>query len=373
MSDPLESMSPGIVALLWAGRVLGAFVVVCSLLPLLPTGSWLVRACDFPRAQLAMLSVVPLVIIAGVAVRHGARLEAGLSIVLLLAAMCWQGWHVIRYTPVWTPTVPTGDVADLRLLVCNLDYENDRHDAVRQAITDTDADVLLLIEINDTWREACSDVAETYPFRIETIRDDGLGLALWSRQPLKDERIEHRVLDDRPSIDATIMVNDRPLRFIGVHPTPPGLSKRGEDGRHDSRIRDAELVLVARDVAQDPDASWLVAGDFNDVAWSHTTQLFERLSGLNDPRVGRGMFSTYHAEYALLRYPLDHVFVSAGIHVTRLDRIRLPGSDHFAMLAELGMTGAAEGTEPNADNEDRREAETMVDEGLEDAAELEGR
>ena len=52
------------------------------------------------------------------------------------------------------------------------------------------------------------------------------------------------------------------------------------------------------------------------------------------------MFSTFHAEHPLARYPLDHVFHSRDFTLKELRRLGYTGSDHFPILVELAFTPA---------------------------------
>jgi hypothetical protein len=75
----------------------------------------------------------------------------------------------------------------------------------------------------------------------------------------------------------------------------------------------------------------------NDVAWSRTTKLFQKMSGLLDPRVGRGFFNTFHAHIPLLRFSLDHIFHSSEFRVRKLKVLADVGSDHFPVFVELSL------------------------------------
>jgi len=122
-------------------------------------------------------------------------------------------------------------------------------------------------------------------------------------------------------------------------------------------------VLVAREV-EGHDGPLIVAGDFNDLAWSYTTKLFQRLSGLLDPHIGRGFYPTFHARYPPLRWPLDHAFHSEHLAFVELRRLGAGGSDHFPMLLELAVvpSAASEQEAPDAEAEDHEQAEETIDE-----------
>jgi hypothetical protein len=97
--------------------------------------------------------------------------------------------------------------------------------------------------------------------------------------------------------------------------------------------RDAVSSCRARDPPAGEPA--IVAGNLNDVAWSHVRRLFRRLGDMLDPRIGRGLYATLNARRPLLRWPLDHIFFTGEFRLVRLERMGFIGSDHFPILVEL--------------------------------------
>jgi hypothetical protein len=131
-------------------------------------------------------------------------------------------------------------------------------------------------------------------------------------------------------------------------------------GRTDER--DVELILVGRQAKASRYAS-IIAGDLNDVGWSQTTQVFQKVSGLLDPRKGRGLYATFHADYPFLRYPLDHLFHAAEFRLRHMEVLEHFGSDHFPLLMELMYEPERQGEQdvPQMDEQDHEQADEKVE------------
>jgi hypothetical protein len=125
--------------------------------------------------------------------------------------------------------------------------------------------------------------------------------------------------------------------------------------------RDAELIVAAREIAAEGTPS-VVAGDFNDVPWSRPCRIFQKLSGLLDPRLGRGLYNTFNAHSWISRWPLDHVFFSAEFRLVRIERQQATGSDHYPLLVELSYEpeGTGEQAARAMQSGDKSVAETLV-------------
>ena len=354
--------------------ILGAACVAligATLLPRLRLGHWWVRVFDFPKLQLAAVAAGLALVTAAFASLHAWETSDSVLVSVFTLTAIWNAGHMLPFTVLWRREIPASDPPhhddDLTLVVANVRVDNDARAEVEGALRTIDPDILLVIEIDDAWAHALETYAATFPHRVDVPRPDGLGLALWSKAPMSDTRVRHLISEKRPSIWATLDTpGGTPLRFVGVHPTPPGLDDDTGDGKRDSRVRDAELVRLADEVAAQNDDAWMIAGDFNDVAWSHTTRLFKRLSGLLDPRVGRRLLTTYHAQRPHLRFPVDHVFLSPALSIGDLSRVRLAGSDHFAIVARVRVTSGARPS-PTPSDSDHEEKHEVIEEGVRDA------
>lgn len=342
-------------------------IVIATAAPLLRHGAWWIRALEFPRAQMAVLG-------AAVGAVAWFQLDRSDDVVRFsLAALAVSlGWHLVRIAR-YTPLVPkqlVGEVEGapgrdaLRLISCNVYQFNREAERLLEVLRDRRPDVILLLEVDDWWAQQLEPLHEHYPYRLNQAQDDTYGLILLSRLELDKAEVRFLRRENIPSVKAwVILPSGRRVRLYGMHPEPPY-----PEFAQTSRQRDAELLSVAEEISESPDEPTVVIGDLNDVAWSRTTRLFQRTSGLLDPRIGRHPMNTFPANLPLLRFPLDHVFVSK--HFALADFARLPNihSDHFPVLCEVSIDALAEEEHepPQPENGDEVETEEVFEEAEEE-------
>lgn len=357
----------------WLLRCLAVLLLLLTVLPFVSSGQWYVRVWDFPRLQILIATVV--VMLAWLLLsftKWNNGLEILVWIILLVPCLLWQGSHLLRFSPLWSvevPSVSQESPSHVKVMVANLKYENQDYQGAIEVVQEVAPDVLVLLELHEPWSNGLRPLHQDYPYRVQEVRGEGLGMGLWSKTPLDNIEKRYLVSDRRVSIWATTEIEGQEIHITGVHPTPPGLKDSTGDKRRDSRVRDAELVLVAREITDQPKQRTIVAGDFNDVAWSHTTRLFQRLSQMRDPRVGRSFLGTFPVDFPPARMPIDHVFASDGFGLLSMSRQVIPGSDHFAVVADFSLRpfdNAPERTK-RPEKDDHQEAQKMIKEGEEDA------
>lgn len=345
----------------WIVAIATLILALATVLPTLPFAWGFIRICDFPRLQIGMLALLllPLTLVAvpDAAISYGlAAVQAGIAGVQFAICLRFTPLHPKRSKPYRPAADDAGAPSDVvRILTANVKQSNRDFPRLIQEIEAADPDIVILLEIDRRWQDGLQPIRARFPHRLEQPQENSYGMVLYSKLPLDEPAILFRVLDDVPSMRATVALpSGERFRLHAVHPEPPV-------PHADTLGRDSEVILVSREVADDPLPS-VVAGDLNDVAWSHTTRRFQRLSGLLDPRVGRGLYNTFDARYRLLRWPLDHLFHDARFRLAAMRRLPDIGSDHFPMLFEIALTPepAAEEAPSPPSQSDREEARNVT-------------
>ena len=310
-------------------QILAVLVAAGTFLPLIRSDVWVVRGWDFPKIQLFAAGAVLLAALLWTGV--SGWWWDGAAVALLSLALTFQLSWMVRYTPLHKVTVPrsVGEPA-LKVLISNVLMSNRNGEALVELVRRQQPDILIALEVDEWWNGQIARLADDYPHSVELPQDDTYGMVVRSRIPLIEPRVERLVRTNIPSVHADIRIaGDVRVHLHVVHPKPPF-----PDEDTSSTERDAELLIVARRVEQQSGPA-IVLGDLNDVAWSRTTKLFQKTSGMLDPRMGRGFFNTFHAGHWWMRWPLDHVFITPHFQVRRIERLRLDGSDHFSIYVEF--------------------------------------
>jgi len=349
-------------------QIMAIVVIWLSFWSLIPRDEWWIRGADFPRLQILVLGFIAFVLF--LLVDHPWTAFNQLLFVGLIAALAYQLKMVLPYTFVWKKQVKQvkQDQLDpdrqISLIVSNVLTTNTKYHLLIEQIQTHQPDLVLTLETDQAWQDALAVIEPDYPYRVPVPLDNLYGMHLYSKLELSETEVKFILSDEIPSIHTKVMLRSgQPVQLYCLHPKPPSPTEA-----KDSTLRDAELLIVG-DQIKDLDESCIVMGDLNDVAWSRTTRLFQRISGLLDPRVGRRYVNTFHADYPLLRWSLDHVFHSTDFALVHMERLKHVGSDHFPvyLVLQTGRVFEHHQEELEKTDQDDQEAKEAIQEGIEKA------
>ncbi len=341
--------------------VLALLLVFATALPLLRFDQWWIRVFDFPRAQISVAGIALLALYLCFWDMH--RIFETVVLGLLVLAVGYQVFKMLPYTELVPYQVlaagsPSEDTS-LKLLVANVLMGNRESKAFLNIVREYDPDIILTVETDQWWERALRTLEDSYPHTLKNPLDTTYGMLLYSRLEMIDPEIRFILKDSIPSMHMQVVLPSGAQVFMHfVHPDPPNPEYATE-----TTERDAELLIIGRETEK-RNKPTIIAGDFNDVAWSYTTALFQKASGLLDPRIGRGMYNSFNARNPLLRWPLDHVFHSDHFKLVRIERGPAWGSDHFPIFIELSLEPEAESEQDEPDT--NHSEEELVEDKIED-------
>lgn len=334
--------------------------VISTMLPFLPANHWTVRIFDFPRLQIAALSLLCMAL--GLLFQQSDNLLLRIMELLNFLCMCYQIKKISAYTRLNRPQVVRyrgeADERTVSLLTSNVLTPNRESGKLLALIDRWQPDIVLTLESDSWWERQLAVLETSYAYTVKIPLDNLYGMHLYSRLTLRNVEVRHWVQEDIPSIYAEVQLRSGEwINIYCLHPMPPSPTESAT-----STNRDAELLLVGQEITES-DMPVLVFGDLNDVAWSSTSRLFQKTSGLLDPRVGRGLYSTFHAKWPFMRWPLDHIFHSNDFMMREIRVLPEIGSDHFPVYGSFQYHPAAEALqqEPEADGEDHQKAQEKID------------
>lgn len=325
-------------ALMVVFTIISCLLVLIALLSTLynSTSIWWIKSTNFPRQQLFLLGFIMLLLLP-IIIEKRSR-NAWLMAFSIFLTLVIHGSFIVPYTPLTKTEVKSYVHNSVRqedkvaLFIANVYMKNRNAEGLFRIINKANPNVIFLVETDKWWQQAMQPLRKDYPYVVEYPLNNTYGLLLYSKYRLLEPKVLFLEKPTVPSVQAKVeLPNKRVFIFYGIHPVPPVPSNLYPDNIGE---KTDELSKLAQMIKQEQ-LPVIVAGDFNDVAWSATSRLFSKDSKLKDVRTGRGPFNSFNANSLIFRWPLDHIFVDSQFNLFSLARFDNFGSDHFPVFVEL--------------------------------------
>lgn len=312
----------------------GVLAILLTITPFIAVDYWWIRAFDFPHIQLTFLTALAILTYF---IKFDFKNKKDYIFITILISCCvFQFAKIYPYTAFSNFDVLNASKNidnSVKILTANVLQKNKKSDKIINEINSLQPDVILLTEVNKRWiNELNNSATNSYKYKHEIPLDNAYGMALYSNLELIKPQTNYLVSDSIPSIEVKVILKDGDtIQLYAIHPTPPMPQENVM-----STDRDTEMMMTAK-MSLDAKLPVIVLGDFNDVAWSETSKLFKSVSELLDARIGRGLYNTYSADSYLMKWPLDHIFVSKEFRVNKMEVRKDVNSDHYPLYTEFSF------------------------------------
>lgn len=313
----------------WIGR--GAFALSLPLLA--ASGAWIAAPLGWRIDLVANLGAQAALLTVAVACLFAAARAWGATGVALSALVL----HAGALGPGRAPRAPGCARPDVRVLVYNPLNANPNPGGAIDAVLDSNADIVVLLEtppamVQATWEGGRLRAA--YPYAIHRGWKPGVmndHQALLSRWPMT--RTDGLPLDAESSgvIAAVVRSPAGSIGVVAVHPASPRTGERWRRGLEEVRLAaEAARALAARGLPV------IVPGDLNSTPSGLVSRRLRSAGGLLRAKPWFVAQGTYPAgDRWPWRVAIDDVLVSPGISVSSWETLDAVGSDHTPVLVGL--------------------------------------
>ncbi|REG92779.1 endonuclease/exonuclease/phosphatase family protein [Algoriphagus antarcticus] len=293
------------------------------------------KMLDFLRIQFFLVSLISLILLLLLIKKwfwFNYLVLAGLVLGLYI-----NGSYLVNYTSLVNVAVPTATDSEnpdnsISVLLINVQMSNTNSEALIDLISRKSPDLVLAMEVNERWNEALSGLKKDYPYIQEAVNEKAYGMVLFSKFPFRKKEVNYINNENVPSFESSIMLNQTTeINLDCLHPVPPTHYKNLPDNEGQKEV----ALLILGEKIKGRTNPTLVIGDLNEVVWSHVDRSTGTENLLFDVRIGRGFYNSYDATNILMRWPLDHIFVTKEFQLQKLERLPKIGSDHFPIFVEL--------------------------------------
>jgi endonuclease/exonuclease/phosphatase (EEP) superfamily protein YafD len=250
-----------------------------------------------------------------------------LLVLMALISLLWNVQIVYAFHQTAEVVVRSSKAKPLRVMTFNVMTDNQNPVAAVSHAMQSDADIVCLPEVDESWRVALQPLRVKYPHHVEEMNNGNFGIACYTRLPVKSFEVRYFTIWRLPTVVMNLDHLGRPLTFIGTHPIPP----MGEQDAHEWREQLSGIATLVAGLSGEV----IAAGDFNATPWCEGMRLLREKGGLDFHSVDPVWPPTWGLNLPMM-IPIDHVLVKGGLTVQKRTLGPAMGSDHRSVTVEIG-------------------------------------